>query len=43
MRQSPPLGKRTWKPEEEEYLMEKMGANFRSSHRKEAQPHDKCH
>ena len=25
MRQSPPLGKRTWKPEEEEYLMEKWG------------------
>ena len=25
MRQSPPLGKRTWKPDEEEYLMEKWG------------------
>ena len=25
MRQQPPLGSRTWKPEEEDYLMEKWG------------------
>ena len=25
MRQPPPLGSRTWKPEEEDYLMEKWG------------------
>ena len=42
MRQQPPLGSRTWKPEEEDYLMEKWGADFCPGHRKEAQPYNKC-